>query len=313
MHPYISAVIPVFNEEDNLRPLFARLTKALDGMGRPFEIIFTNDGSADRSGAVLRELYESRPAEVRIIEFNGNFGQHMAIMAAFEKVRGDVVVTLDADLQNFPEDIPLLVEKIEEGFDVVGGYRRERQDTWFRRNASRLINYIRAEITHIAMRDQGCMLRAYRRQVVDSIATSGEVSTFIPALAYTLAANPTEIEVQHAPRAAGQSKYRLYDLIRLNFDLMTGFSLVPLQVFTMLGFVVSLFSGLLVIYLVFQRIFIGPEVEGVFTLFGIMYFLVGLGIFGLGIIGEYIGRIYLEVRKRPRFVIREVLQQPHDD
>jgi len=312
MRPQISAVIPVYNEEDNLRPLFDRLVAALDGMGRPFEIVFTNDGSADRSSAVLRELYERRPNEVRIIEFNGNFGQHMAIMAAFEYVRGDIIVTLDADLQNPPEDIPRLVQKIEEGFDVVGGYRRERQDTWFRRNASRLINMIRARITRIEMRDQGCMLRAYRRHIVDHIATSGEVSTFIPALAYSFAANPTEIEVQHAPRAAGHSKYHLYDLIRLNFDLMTGFSLVPLQIFTMLGFAVSLLSGLLVLYLLLQRIFFGPEVQGVFTLFGIMYFLVGIGIFGLGVIGEYIGRIYLEVRKRPRYVIREVIQSIDD-
>jgi undecaprenyl-phosphate 4-deoxy-4-formamido-L-arabinose transferase len=162
------------------------------------------------------------------------------------------------------------------------------------------------------MRDQGCMLRAYRRHIVDNIANSGEASTFIPALAYSFASRPTEIEVEHAPRVAGQSKYRLYDLIRLNFDLMTGFSLVPLQVFTMLGFAVSLLSGLLVLYLALQRIFIGPEVQGIFTLFGIMYFLVGLGIFGLGIIGEYIGRIYLEVRKRPRFVIREILQKIDD-
>lgn len=308
MRPYLSAVVPVYNEEDNLRPLFARLVKVLDGIGKPFEIVFTNDGSADRSGAILRELYAQRPNEVRVIDFNGNFGQHMAIMAAFEYVRGEIIVTLDADLQNPPEDIPRLVEKIEQGYDVVGGYRRDRQDTWFRRNASRAINLLRARITRIEMRDQGCMLRAYRRQVVDNVATSGEVSTFIPALAYSFAANPTEVEVEHAPRAAGSSKYRLYHLIRLNFDLMTGFSLVPLQVFTMIGFAVSLLSALLVVYLLLQRIFVGPEVQGVFTLFGIMYFLVGLGIFGLGIIGEYIGRIYLEVRKRPRFVIREVLQ-----
>ncbi len=312
MRPYVSAVIPVFNEEENLRPLFERLVAVRDAMGRPYEIVFTNDGSADRSGEILRELHAQRPAQVRVIDFNGNFGQHMAIMAAFEYVRGDVIVTLDADLQNPPEDIPRLIEKIEQGFDVVGGYRRDRQDTWFRRNASRLINMIRARITRIEMRDQGCMLRAYRRHIVDSIATSGEVSTFIPALAYNFAANPTEIEVSHAPRAAGHSKYHIYNLLRLNFDLMTGFSLVPLQVFTMLGFAVSLLSAILVVYLLLQRIFIGPEVQGVFTLFGIMYFLVGLGIFGLGIIGEYIGRIYLEVRKRPRFVIREVVQAIDD-
>ncbi len=313
MRPYVSVVVPVYNEEDNLRPLFTRLTQVLDGLGRPYEIVFTNDGSVDRSDEILRALHAERPREVRVIEFNGNFGQHMAIIAAFEYVRGDIVVTLDADLQNPPEDIPRLIAKCEEGYDVVGGYRRDRQDTWFRRNASRLINLVRARITQIQMRDQGCMLRAYKRHIVDNIATSGEVSTFIPALAYSLATRPTEIEVEHAPRAAGQSKYRLYDLIRLNFDLMTGFSLVPLQVFTMLGFVVSLLSGILVLYLALQRIFVGPEVQGVFTLFGIMYFLVGLGIFGLGIIGEYVGRIYLEVRKRPRFVVREVLQRLDDD
>ena len=313
MRPYLSAVIPVYNEEENLRPLFERLVAVLDAMGRPYEIVFTNDGSKDRSGQILRAFHKERPEQVRVIDFNGNFGQHMAIMAAFEQVRGDVIVTLDADLQNLPEDIPRLVEKIEQGFDVVGGYRRDRQDTWFRRNASRLINLVRSRITRIEMRDQGCMLRAYRRHIVDHIATSGEVSTFIPPLAYSFAANPTEIEVAHAPRAAGRSKYHLYSLLRLNFDLMTGFSLVPLQVFTMLGFAVSLLSAILVIYLLLQRIFVGPEVQGVFTLFGIMYFLVGLGIFGLGIIGEYIGRIYLEVRKRPRFVIREVVQTVDDE
>lgn len=312
MRPYISAVIPVYNEEENLAPLFARLTRVLDDFGRPYEIVLTNDGSSDGSSEILRGLYASRPDQVRVIEFNGNFGQHMAIMAAFEYVRGEVIVTLDADLQNPPEDIPRLVAAIEAGHDVVGGYRRDRQDPWFRRHASRFINLVRARITRIEMRDQGCMLRAYRRHIVDAIANSGEVSTFIPALAYSFASRPTEIEVEHAPRVAGESKYHLYNLIRLNFDLMTGFSLVPLQVFTMLGFAVSLLSGLLVIYLTLQRIFVGPEVQGVFTLFGIMYFLVGLGIFGLGIIGEYIGRIYLEVRKRPRFVIREILQKLDD-
>ena len=308
-HPYLSVVIPVYNEQDNLEALFARLFPVLDGIGRAFEVIFTNDGSRDRSGAILRDLFNRRPREVRVIDFNGNFGQHMAIMAAFEQVRGDIVVTLDADLQNPPEEIPKLLQAIEAGHDVVGGYRKNRRDTFFRRYASRLMNSLRARITHIRMRDQGCMLRAYRRQIVDNITASGEVSTFIPALAYSYASNPTEIEVAHAERAAGESKYRLYDLVRLNFDLMTGFSVVPLQVFTLVGMVVSLLSTLFVIYLFIRRLVIGPEVEGVFTLFAILYFLVGIGIMGLGIIGEYIGRIYQEVRRRPRFVIREIIQE----
>jgi len=310
--PRFSVVIPVYNEEENLETLFRRLILVMDGLGQRYEVLFTNDGSVDRSGAILRDLQARRPDVIRVIEFNGNFGQHMAIMAAFEQVRGEVIVTLDADLQNPPEEIPRLIAAIDQGYDVVGGYRKNRQDTWFRRTASRLINAIRARITHIEMRDQGCMLRAYDRRVVDQIASSGEVSTFIPALAYSFSAHPTEIEVEHAERARGQSKYSLYALVRLNFDLMTGFSVVPLQLFTLIGFVVSLASLLFVVYLFIRRLIVGPEVQGVFTLFAIMYFLVGIGIMGLGIIGEYIGRIYQEVRRRPRFVIREILQQDHD-
>jgi undecaprenyl-phosphate 4-deoxy-4-formamido-L-arabinose transferase len=310
--PYVSVVIPVYNEQENLEALFTRLTAVMDETGKPFEVLFTNDGSRDRSGELLREFHKRRPKQVRVIDFNGNFGQHMAIMAAFERARGEVIVTLDADLQNPPEEIPKLLKAVEEGHDVVGGYRRNRQDTFFRKYASKVINGIRANITNIRMRDQGCMLRAYRKNIVQSIVASGETSTFIPALAYSFAARPAEVEVEHAARQAGESKYRLYDLVRLNFDLMTGFSVVPLQVFTVFGVIVSLLSTLFVVYLFIRRLVVGPEAEGVFTLFAILYFLVGVGIMGLGIIGEYIGRIYKEVRRRPRFVIREVYEDTND-
>jgi undecaprenyl-phosphate 4-deoxy-4-formamido-L-arabinose transferase len=218
-------------------------------------------------------------------------------------------VTLDADLQNPPEEIPKLLAAIEAGHDVVGGYRKDRQDSWFRRKASRVLNKIRERTTRIHMRDQGCMLRAYRRNIIELITASQETSTFIPALATSFAAHPAEVEVEHAARAAGESKYGLYQLIRLNFDLMTGFSILPLQVFTFFGFVVSILSLLFVVYLFIRRLMIGPEAEGVFTLFAILYFLVGVGIMGLGVIGEYIGRIYQEVRRRPRFMIRQVYEQ----
>ena len=309
MHPpYLSIVIPVYNEAENLEALFARLSAVLDWIGRPYEIVFTNDGSRDHSLALLRQFQRRYPREVRVIDFNGNFGQHMAIMAAFERVRGEVVVTLDADLQNPPEEIPKLIAAIEAGYDVVGSYRKDRRDHFFRRYASRFINVVRERTTHIRLRDQGCMLRAYRRHIVDTIAASGESSTFIPALAVNYAANPTEVEVEHAPRVAGTSKYSLYDLIRLNFDLMTGFSVVPLQMFTLFGMLVASGSLLFVLFLFVRRLVVGPEAEGVFTLFAILYFLIGVGIFGLGVIGEYIGRIYQEVRRRPRFVIREVIE-----
>lgn len=310
--PYISVVVPVYNEEGNLDALFSRLSAVMDKIGKPYELVFTNDGSRDRSGDMLKEFHDGRPKQVRVIDFNGNFGQHMAIMAAFERVRGEIVVTLDADLQNPPEEIPKLIAAIEAGHDIVGGYRKNRQDTFFRKYASRIINGIRAKITNIRMRDQGCMLRAYRKNIVDNIVASEEASTFIPALAHSFASNPTEVEVEHAARAAGESKYRLYDLIRLNFDLMTGFSVVPLQIFTLIGMIVSSLSILFVIYLFIRRLMIGPEAEGVFTLFAILFFLVGIAIMGLGIIGEYVGRIHKEVRRRPRFVIRKIYERAYE-
>lgn len=306
--PYLSVVIPVYNEQENLETLFQRLTATLDKTGKSYEIIFTNDGSRDNSAAILNDLHKRRPEQIRVIHFNGNFGQHMAIVAGFERVRGDVVVTLDADLQNPPEEIIKLLDAIDAGYDVVGGVRINRQDSVFRRYASKLNNYIRHRITGIRMTDQGSMLRAYRRNIVDLMAKSGESSMFIPALAFKLASNPTEVEVAHDARFAGESKYSFYKLLRLNFDLMTGFSLVPLQAFTVFGMVVSLLSALFVIYMFIRRIIVGPEAQGLFTLFAILFFLVGTVLMGLGIVGEYIGRIYQEVRKRPRFVIREILE-----
>lgn len=308
-NPYISIVIPVYNEAGNLENLYQRLTTVMDNYGKSYEIILTNDGSRDNSAAVLNELHQRRPEQIRVIHFNGNFGQHMAIMAGFERVRGEIVVTLDADLQNPPEEIPKLIQAIEAGYDVVGGVRKNRQDSAFRRWASKLNNLIRYRITGIKMTDQGSMLRAFRRNVVDLMAASQETSAFIPALAYSLASNPTEIEVEHSARAEGESKYSLYKLLRLNFDLMTGFSLLPLQMFTVFGMLVSLLSTLFVIYMFIRRLIVGPEAEGLFTLFAILYFLVGVLLMGLGILGEYIGRIYQEVRKRPRFVIKEIMEK----
>lgn len=307
--PYLSIVIPVYNEQDNLEVLYQRLTTSLDQYGKPYEIIFINDGSKDRSSTILNELHDRRPQQIRVIQFNGNFGQHMAIMAGFERIRGEIAVTLDADLQNPPEEIPKLIQAIEAGHDYVGGCRMERKDSAFRRYASLINNMIRYRITKIRMTDQGCMMRAYKKHIVQLMVASEEKSAFIPALAYSLANNPTEIHVEHSARTAGESKYGIYKLLRLNFDLMTGFSLAPLQIFTFFGMLVSVLSTLFVVYMFLRRLIVGPEAEGLFTLFAILYFLVGIMLMGLGIVGEYIGRIYLEVRNRPRYVIREVLEK----
>jgi undecaprenyl-phosphate 4-deoxy-4-formamido-L-arabinose transferase len=306
--PEVSVVIPVYNEEQVLPRLFARLYAALDDLGRSYEIIFINDGSRDRSAALLREQFQARPDVTRVILFNGNFGQHMAIMAGFEAARGDRIVTLDADLQNPPEEIGKLLAKMDEGYDYVGSIRLNRQDTGFRRYASRLMNYLRERTTHIAMTDQGCMLRAYGRAVVDAINQSKEVNTFIPALAYTFASNPTEVHVKHEERAAGESKYSLYSLVRLNFDLVTGFTILPLQLFSLFGVGLSLVAAALVVVLLVRRIFIGSEVEGVFTLFAITFLFIGILLFGIGLLGEYVGRIYEQVRHRPRYLVQAVLE-----
>lgn len=312
MKPEISVVIPVYNEESGLAKLFDRLYPALDALGMSYEIIYVNDGSRDKSAAVLADQYRLRPDVTRVVLFNGNYGQHMAILAGFEATRGDIVVTLDADLQNPPEEIGNLVAKIREGYDYVGSIRRQRQDSAWRTWASKAMNRLREKITHIKMTDQGNMLRAYGRNVIDLINQCREVNTFVPALAYTFARKPTEIIVEHEERAAGESKYSLYSLIRLNFDLVTGFSLVPLQFFSLLGIGLSFASAALFILMVIRRFILGAEVQGVFTLFAITFFLIGVILFGIGLLGEYIGRIYLQVRARPRYVVLTVLEQSYD-
>jgi undecaprenyl-phosphate 4-deoxy-4-formamido-L-arabinose transferase len=310
MHvPAFSVVIPVYNEEEGLPTLFARLYPALDALGRPYEIVFINDGSKDRSAGLLREQFQRRPDVTRVILFNGNFGQHMAIMAGFEHARGRCVITIDADLQNPPEEIGRLLAEIDKGFDYVGTIRRMRQDSWFRRSASRTMNTVRERITRIRMTDQGCMMRAYSREIVDAINACREVNTFIPALAYTFAQRPTEIEVEHEERAAGQSKYSLYKLVRLNFDLVTGFSVVPLEMFSIVGFLVSLMSLGFFGLIAYRRIFYGPEEGGTFTLFAISFLLLGVALFGIGLLGEYVGRIYQQVRERPRYIVQAILEE----
>ena len=307
--PQISLVIPVYNEEACLERLFDRLYPVMDGLGASYEILFINDGSRDRSAALLADQFRRRPDVTRVVLFTNNFGQHSAILAGFSFSRGSRIITLDADLQNPPEDIPLLLAAMDQGHDYVGSIRRQRNDSWWRHSASRFVNRVRERTTDIRMTDQGCMMRAYGRHIVDTINQCQESHTFIPALAYTFARNPTEVLVGHEERYAGESKYSLYTLVRLNFDLMTGFSVMPLQLFSLLGMVVSLGSGFLVAYLLLRRLIVGPEEGGLFTLFGIAFFLIGLALFGLGLLGEYVGRIYFEVRKRPRYMVSAVLEE----
>lgn len=303
----ISLVIPVFNEERNLEMLLERIRSAMSPLERPYEVIFVDDGSRDRSLEILRSFVKY--PEIRIVELTRNYGQHAAILAGFSCVSGEIVVTLDADLQNPPEEIPRLIKTMEEGgFDVVGSIRRGRKDSMFRIMPSKIVNMVARKITGVRMTDWGCMLRAYRRSVVDRMTVCHEHATFIPALATFFGKRVTEIEVAHAERFGGKSNYSLRKLINLQFDLVASFSDLPIKLIMYGGIAMAVLGVCFGVVLAVARLVYGAlwAAQGVFTLFAILFAFVGLQFFALGIIGEYIGRIYREVRKRPEYVIERI-------
>jgi undecaprenyl-phosphate 4-deoxy-4-formamido-L-arabinose transferase len=314
-NPEISAVVPVHNEEGNIDELHRRLDGALASLRRPYEIIYVDDGSSDGSAAILLDIRRRQPDRVVVVQLYRNYGQFRAINAGFERVRGTIVVTLDADLQNPPEEIPRLIARMEEGdYDVVNGWRRNRQDSWFRRLASRLANRIAAALTGVRMRDYGCMLRAYRRDVVRQVAACREQSPYIPTLANALARRATEVEVAHAARKSGRSNYSLLKLIHLQYDMVTSFSVLPLRWLSLLG---VLIAGLAVLgaiaVLVAPFLGLGQRVTTMHLAAMVLFLLAGVLFLALGFVGEYVGRIYNEVRQRPRFVVRSALQPPAHD
>ena len=307
-HSMISVVIPVFNEQKNIPELLRRCLEACRSMNLAFEIILVDDGSRDGSAQLIAKATEHYPGEVIGVFLTRNWGQHGAILAGFSRCRGDIVVTLDADLQNPPEAIPLVVRKAQEGYDVVGTVRLNRQDTGFRKLGSLIINKIVQKTTGVMMHDYGCMLRAYRRDVVKAMVNSRGHSTFIPVLANSFARATTEIEVPHQERPDGESKYTLWKLINLQFDLLTSMTTFPLRVLSVVGVILCAFGFSLGIFILVMRLLYGPEwaVGGVFTLFALLFIFIGMQFLGMGLLGEYIGRIYYDVRGRPRFVISHV-------
>jgi len=304
----VSVVIPVYNESVNLPELLRRTLASCRSLHRPFEILLVDDGSSDGSDEIIANATKDYNGEIIGVLLNRNYGQHSAILAGFEHARGEIIITLDADLQNPPEEIPALVQTMEEGYEVVGTVRRDRQDTFFRRTASAVINKATAKATGVEMHDYGCMLRAYRRSIVQAMLQCHERSTFIPVLANSFARRTTEIEVNHAARTGGDSKYSLWKLINLQFDLLTGMTTFPLRLLSLLGSVIALMGvgfGLLLLVL---RLVFGQHwaAEGVFTLFAILFIFIGAQFIGLGVLGEYIGRIYQDVRARPRYFIHRI-------
>jgi undecaprenyl-phosphate 4-deoxy-4-formamido-L-arabinose transferase len=305
----ISIVIPVFNEKENLPELISRCLKACSGIERLFEIILVDDGSRDSSADIITKAAEQNNGNIVGVLLNRNYGQHAAIMAGFAESRGDIIVTLDADLQNPPEEIPRLIKKIDEGFDVVGTVRMPRCDTFFRRMASRIVNKVAQKATGVNMHDYGCMLRAYRRSIVEAMLACDERSTFIPVLANSFARHTAEIEVQHSKRTDGQSKYSLWKLINLQFDLLTSMTTFPLRLLSIMGTGISILGigfGLLIFVM---RLIYGAvwAAQGVFTLFAILFIFVGAQFIAMGLLGEYLGRIYYDVRRRPRYFVRQVI------
>jgi undecaprenyl-phosphate 4-deoxy-4-formamido-L-arabinose transferase len=307
---FISVVIPVYNEEKVLDELLKRCLESCRQTQKRFEIILIDDGSADDSANILRKYASKNIDEVIAVILNRNYGQHSAIMAGFAQVRGDLVITLDADLQNPPEEIPVLVKTAEEGYDVVGTVRQKRQDTLFRRTASKVVNKITQKATGVKMRDYGCMLRAYRRHIVDAMLECRESSTFIPVLGNSFARRTIEIDVSHSERAAGESKYSLWKLVNLQFNLLTCSTTEPLRIVSIIGTLAAIVGGFLSIYIFIRRFTPGGDdwaQYGTFTLFAILFIFTGFQMIGIGLLGEYIGRIYHDVRARPRYYIREIV------
>ena len=303
----VAVVIPVYNEEENLPALMQRLMPVMQGLGKSFEIIFIDDGSHDQSLQILKEF--TKNFQVRIVELTKNYGQHAAIMAGFSITQADIVITMDADLQNPPEEIINLVKVMEEGnYDVVGTIRKGRKDSFFRILPSKIINMVARKITGVSMRDWGCMLRCYRLPVVQRMIQCHEHATFIPALATVFAKRVTEIEVEHEERHGGKSNYPLRKLINLQFDLVASFSDLPMKLIMYGGILMSLLGVCFGAFLAVARLVYGARwaAEGIFTLFAVLFVFVGMQFFALGVIGEYIGRIYREVRKRPEYVIEKI-------
>ncbi len=299
--PYLSALIPVYNEEENLARLGEEVSGALSGIGKPYEVILVDDGSVDGSFDELMKLVKKYPG-FKVVRFARNAGQTAAMLAGIQHASGELIVCLDADMQNDARDVPKLIAKLNEGYDCVSGWRKSRQDRFLdRKLPSMIANGFISTVTGVKLHDYGCMLRGYSREVVDAMLLCKERHSFIPALANSFAKRITEVPVAHAERAAGDSKYGFWKLINLQFDLLTSFSLLPLQMLSVLGVLVSALGMGFGVYLLGYRV-LHPDrtVEGVFTLFAILFIFIGAQFLAFGLLGEYIGRIYVEVRDRPR-------------
>ncbi|MBN1994182.1 MAG: glycosyltransferase [Anaerolineae bacterium] len=307
-----SVVIPLFNHAYILPELHRRVAAVMASLGQPYEIVYVDDGSGDNTFAVLSEVYQTDPTHIKGLRLLRNFGQHPAVTAGFEQTGGQIVITLDADLQNPPEEVPKLLEKLAEGYDVVVGWRQMRQDSLLRTLPSKFINWLISRSTGVKLHDYGSMLRVYRREVVQLLNQTEESAKFITALTSWLGANIVEVPVRHEATAAGQSRYNFRRLFRMTIDLATGYSMVPIQIVTAVGLLmaaIGISSGL---FLLAWRVISGTNITGLSSFIALLLVLFGIQLAGLGIVGEYIGRIYVEVRGRPYYLIRTILARKEE-
>ena len=305
----VSMVVPIFNEAESLPELLRRCLTVGGSLGCDFELVLVDDGSTDTSAAMITAAAQREAPRVVAVLLNRNYGQHAAVSAGLAQARGDVVVTLDGDLQNPPEEIPRLLEGIEAGCDIVSGVRKRRADSWFRVTASALMNHLMSKVTGVYTRDYGCMLRAYRRDIVDAVLACREHSSYVPALANSFAGHVSEIEVEHAERQVGRSKYRLWSLLNLYFDLLVSTTTAPLRLMSLAGSLLALLGVAFGVLLLVLRLTQGPDwaAQGVFTIFAVLFLFLGVQLVGLGLLGEYIGRISRDVQARPRFLVQQVV------
>jgi len=304
--PEVSVVIPVFNEESNLREMHSRVVATMEQAGRTFEIVAVNDGSTDNSYDLLKRI-RADDDRLRIVHLARNFGQTPALYAGFANVRGKFVVMLDADLQNPPEEIPKLIEKLDEGYDVVNGWREHRQDSLFRRSASRVFNLCLTRLMHVRIRDCGCSLKAFRREITDRMSVLKHRSRYLPADIVWLGARMTEVKVEHTRRRSGESKYGLFELFRVSFDLITSISAVPIQLIGLGGLAFSLVGFGMGIRIGAMRLLRG-NFDPLATVVALFFFLAGVQMIATFIMCEYIRRIYIETQQKPFYLIDEIIE-----
>lgn len=315
----LSIVVPVYNEEENIPSLYQQLTAVLEPLGRDYEIICVDDGSQDHSFTMLAELAEQDP-RIKVIQFRRNFGQTAGFSAGFDYAQGDVVITIDADLQNDPAGIPLLLDKIDEGYDLVSGWRANRQDPYFsRRLPSTIANWLIAKTTGVQVHDRGCSLRAHRREVVKQMRLYGELHRFIPDMASWVGVTMAEVPVNHRPRRFGKSKYGISRTFRVILDLITvrfllSYSTRPIHIFGSLGllsFLVGLGMG---IYLSVLKLATGQEIGGrPLLMLSVLLMLVGVQMVAMGLLGELVVRVYHESQDKPIYTVRQIIDHSRPD